>query len=111
VAAPAGINGAEQADGWCVQGGGDVARAAVSGNHQSAAANDRFGGAEADVFIGEAFDLGVIRGVFDGGCGGAFARAAEDEGREAEFVGGAEGEGNGIFRGPVFGVAEGTASV
>src|SRR3954471_2782570 len=109
IAAGAGVDGTEQDDRWRTEGGGDVTRAAVGGYHQSAAANNSFGGAEADVFASEAADLRVVGGRFDRRGSVALLRTAKDERCEAELVGGSQPKGYAVLSGPMLGRAECTA--
>jgi hypothetical protein len=87
-----------------------VARAAVGRNHQSAAADDRFCRAKADVFVGQAADLRMTGGQFDrrGGC--SLLRAAQHERRQAKFVGRSQRQRHAVFGGPMLGVAIRAAS-
>src|SRR5205085_2307894 len=87
VAAPAGVDGPEQYDRGRAERGCNMAWAAIGGDHESAAADDRFGSSEAHVFVGQAANLWMVSGCFNRGGAVAFLRTAEHECREAKFVG------------------------
>src|SRR4051812_47158045 len=74
IATPAGIDRTEQHDGGRAQGGGDVPRAAVAGDHKPTAANDGLRGSEADILTRQAADLRMVRGLFDSECCRALLR-------------------------------------